>query len=77
MTDLPRDIVLKPLLYRHVSRHVPVETLIRLAHKDGKAVFKGSNTYVYGLHYWEPFGWIVLVGSREPSVAEEGSSKTK
>lgn len=74
---IPKDVVIKPLIYRHVGKHVPIENLIRLAHKDGKAVLKGSKPYVYDLKYWEPFGWIVLVGSREPSVVEEEKMKNK
>jgi len=72
--DLPHDVVFKPLLFRHLSKHATLETLVTLAHADGKRIMRGSKVHVYWAKYVEPYGWLVIIGSKSPLMVVETES---
>ena len=68
----------KALCYPRQAKNVALDTLVRLAHVDGKKVLKGANVKVLD-RVWSDVCqmWVVVVGSDLPtvkntSVVEEG-----
>lgn len=59
----------KALCYPGKAKNVSLDTLVRLAHVDGKQVLKGANVKVLDRLWSEVCGfWVVLVGTKLPTV---------
>lgn len=56
----------KALCYPGKAKNVSLDTLVRLAHVDGKQVLKGANVKVLDRLWSEVCGfWVVLVESHD------------